>query len=257
MCSVPGDGSGYGEMTLDGGKDGNSSRLDKLKSMEERDPFMETKYHMEQAEDWLLEQVDKYKAENLPITETVKDVLVNKAFKLFMPEFPTLDEINDMTSTEKVTEKKRRILLNQSQCDAEARNRMPEIDALGRAYATGKRKTAVARVWVSPGTGNCTINGKTLVDYFPWIPLREEVYKPLFVTGHPMKYDVWCTVKGGGFSGQAGAVKLGIARALQAHYPEYRAIAKSHKLLTQDDRQVEREKPGQARSRKKFAWVKR
>ncbi|EKX37243.1 hypothetical protein GUITHDRAFT_78294 [Guillardia theta CCMP2712] len=139
-----------------------------------------------------------------------------------------------------------------------ARKKIPVLDALGRAYATGKRKTAVARVFVAKGTGVVTINKKRLVDYFPRVTLRDEIYSPIHVCGGRLEYDVWCTVKGGGKSAQAQAIKLGVARAMQVRRMAlFRAMLKAIKLLHQDDRRVERKKPGQPKARKKFQWVKR
>lgn len=135
--------------------------------------------------------------------------------------------------------------------------RIPSIDELGRAYATGYRKTATARVWVSKGTGRVTVNRVMMVDYFKRITLRDEIYRPMQVVGGALAYDVWATVSGGGLSAQAGAIRLGVARALQAFHKEHRAILKEQRLLTQDDRKVERKKPGQPKARKHFQWVKR
>lgn len=153
--------------------------------------------------------------------------------------------------------KEQRLKHDLERANHEAMRRIPSIDSLGRAYATGYRKTATARVWVSKGTGRVTINRITMVDYFKRITLRDEIYRPMQVVGGALTYDVWATVSGGGLSAQAGAVRLGIARALQAFSTEHRSILKEHRLLTQDDRKVERKKPGQPKARKNFQWVKR
>jgi small subunit ribosomal protein S9 len=130
------------------------------------------------------------------------------------------------------------------------------IDELGRAYGTGRRKTSVARVWVNKGSGQFYVNGKLLVDYF--LPIqREECLLPFLVVNQAGVYDVNCTVKGGGISGQAGAIRLGISRALTAFDPSYRVLLKNSGLLTRDSRRVERKKPGQPKARKNFQWVKR
>jgi len=133
---------------------------------------------------------------------------------------------------------------------------IPEIDGLGRAYGTGRRKTSSARVWVKQGSGRFTVNGKDLKDYFQ--PLqREEVLLPFLAIEQSGLYDVWCTVKGGGITGQAGAVRLGASRALTAFGPDIRPTLKKAGFITRDSRRVERKKPGQPKARKKFQWVKR
>ena len=132
----------------------------------------------------------------------------------------------------------------------------PEIDEKGRSYGTGRRKTSVARVWVKEGTGAITVNNRRFVDYFQ--PLQRFDIVDVFVaSGTAGKFDVWCTVKGGGVTGQAGAVRLGIARALEKYSPDLRPALSSAAMLTRDPRRVERKKPGQRKARKKFQWVKR
>ena len=130
-------------------------------------------------------------------------------------------------------------------------------DALGRAYGTGRRKTSSARVWVSPGTGNVTINGKNLLEYFVRRALVDEVAAPFSVTKTACQFDVKATVKGGGLSGQAGAIRHGIARALQNYDPAHRPALKAAGFITRDPRMVERKKPGRKKARKAFQWVKR
>ena len=102
-----------------------------------------------------------------------------------------------------------------------------------------------------------TVNRLMMVDYFKRITLRDEIFRPLQVVGGALSFDVWATVSGGGLSAQAGAIRLGVARALQAFNADYRTVLKEHRLLTQDDRKVERKKPGQPKARKNFQWVKR
>lgn len=132
----------------------------------------------------------------------------------------------------------------------------PEIDEKGRSYGTGRRKTSVARVWVKEGTGAITVNDRRFVEYFQ--PLQRFDIVDVFVaSGTAGKFDVWCTVKGGGVTGQAGAVRLGIARALEKYSPDLRPALSSAAMLTRDPRRVERKKPGQKKARKKFQWVKR
>lgn len=135
--------------------------------------------------------------------------------------------------------------------------RVRTVDDLGRAYGTGRRKTSSARVWIWPGTGQMTVNARSLVDYFPWTAHCEDIVAPFFVTDTACTFDVRCTVKGGGVSGQAGAIRLGIARALQNFDPDYRPNLKQAGFLTRDARKVERKKPGLVKARKAPQWVKR
>tara|TARA_R110000787_G_scaffold20814_2_gene62060 strand:+ start:329 stop:850 length:522 start_codon:yes stop_codon:yes gene_type:complete len=135
--------------------------------------------------------------------------------------------------------------------------REQEIDSLGRAYATGRRKDAVARVWVKPGTGKVTVNGRDQEVYFARPTLRLVINQPFSVTDREGQYDVVCTVKGGGLSGQAGAVKHGISQALTKYEPALRSAVKSEGFLTRDSRTVERKKYGRAKARKSFQFSKR
>lgn len=136
-----------------------------------------------------------------------------------------------------------------------------KVDEFGRAYGTGRRKTSTARVWVkksaTPFEGQISINKKTLADYFVRDTYREDVLKPFSAVNEMGNFDVYCTVKGGGLTGQAGAIRHGISRALQLFDPEYRPALKKAGYLTRDPRMVERKKPGQPKARKKFQWVKR
>ncbi|MFW2829124.1 30S ribosomal protein S9 [Sphingomonas sp. ID0503] len=131
------------------------------------------------------------------------------------------------------------------------------IDAQGRAYATGRRKDAVARVWVKPGTGKITINGRDQEVYFARPTLRLVINQPFGVAGREGQYDVVATVTGGGLSGQAGAVKHGIAQALTKYEPVLRAPVKAAGFLTRDSRAVERKKYGKAKARRSFQFSKR
>jgi small subunit ribosomal protein S9 len=130
--------------------------------------------------------------------------------------------------------------------------RVRVVDDLGRASATGKRKEAIARVWIVPGTGAIVINGKALDAYFPDLSWRVHVLYPFMVTGTLAAFDVAVTVRGGGPSGQAQAVRHGLAKALQAWEPELRPHLRAEGLLTRDSRVVERKKPGKAKARKSF-----
>ncbi|AQR73813.1 30S ribosomal protein S9 [Sphingomonas sp. LM7] len=131
------------------------------------------------------------------------------------------------------------------------------IDSLGRSYATGRRKDAVARVWIKPGTGKITINGRDQEVYFARPTLRLVINQPFGVAERQGQYDVICTVKGGGLSGQAGAVKHGISQALTRYEPVLRAPVKAAGFLTRDSRTVERKKYGKAKARRSFQFSKR
>ncbi|WP_082439100.1 MULTISPECIES: 30S ribosomal protein S9 [unclassified Sphingomonas] len=135
--------------------------------------------------------------------------------------------------------------------------RAQEIDAYGRAYATGRRKDAVARVWIKPGSGKITINGRDQEVYFARPTLRLVINQPFGVADRNGQYDVICTVKGGGLSGQAGAVKHGISQALTRYEPILRAPVKAAGFLTRDSRAVERKKYGKAKARRSFQFSKR
>ena len=135
--------------------------------------------------------------------------------------------------------------------------REPEIDSLGRAYSTGKRKNAIARVWVKRGTGKITINGKDQGAYFARPVLRMVINQPMQVTDRSTEFDVIATVKGGGLSGQAGAVRHGIATALTRFEPSLRPVLKPFGYLTRDSRVVERKKYGRAKARRSFQFSKR
>ncbi|WP_138379917.1 30S ribosomal protein S9 [Luteithermobacter gelatinilyticus] len=133
----------------------------------------------------------------------------------------------------------------------------PQLDALGRAYATGKRKDAVARVWIKPGSGKITVNGRDQQVYFARPTLRMIVNQPFEVAGRTGQFDVECTVKGGGLSGQAGAVRHGISRALTFYEPGLRPVLKAGGFLTRDARVVERKKYGKRKARRSFQFSKR
>lgn len=135
--------------------------------------------------------------------------------------------------------------------------REPVRDELGRSYATGKRKDAVARVWIRPGSGKVVVNGKAMKDYFARPVLQMILRQPFSVAGVEDQFDVHATVKGGGLSGQAGAVKHGISKALQLYDPSLRSSLKAAGFLTRDSRVVERKKYGKAKARKSFQFSKR
>jgi len=133
----------------------------------------------------------------------------------------------------------------------------PQIDAQGRSYATGKRKDAVARVWVKPGAGNITINGRTQEVYFARPVLRMMINQPFAVANRVGQFDVVCTVAGGGLSGQAGAVRHGISKALTLYEPGLRKVLKQVGFLTRDSRVVERKKFGRHKARRSHQFSKR
>ena len=133
----------------------------------------------------------------------------------------------------------------------------PKIDPQGRAYATGKRKNAVARVWIAPGTGKITVNGRDSPIYFARPVLRMLLNQPFVIVNRLGQFDVNCTVTGGGLSGQAGAVRHGISKALLNYEPGLRPALKAQGFLTRDSRVVERKKYGKAKARRSFQFSKR
>lgn len=135
--------------------------------------------------------------------------------------------------------------------------REKQVDAQGRSYATGRRKDAVARVWLKPGTGQIVVNGRDQTAYFARPTLRLVINQPFDVTDRVGQYDIVATVKGGGLSGQAGAVKHGIAQALTKFEPALRSAVKAEGFLTRDSRTVERKKYGKAKARRSFQFSKR
>ena len=146
----------------------------------------------------------------------------------------------------------------------EAQNAAPEaptyeqkLDAQGRAYATGKRKDAVARVWIKPGPGQITVNERPVDQYFARPVLRMILQQPLQIANRVGQYDIVATVAGGGLSGQAGAVRHGISRALVVYEPELKPALKQKGFMTRDSRMVERKKYGQRKARRRFQFSKR
>jgi small subunit ribosomal protein S9 len=140
---------------------------------------------------------------------------------------------------------------------AQAAPAKPKLDAKGRAYATGRRKDAIARVWVKRGAGKITVNGKSINVYFARPVLQMLVQQPMVTAMRRDQVDVDCTVVGGGLSGQAGAVRHGLARALTHFEPELRSVLKKNGFLTRDPRAVERKKYGRAKARRSFQFSKR
>ena len=135
--------------------------------------------------------------------------------------------------------------------------REPKKDEFGRSYATGRRKDAVARVWIKPGTGKISVNSRELENYFPRPVLRMMINQPFQVSNRENQFDVYCTVSGGGLSGQAGALRHGISQALTLFEPNLRPVLKKGGFLTRDSRVVERKKYGRRKARRSFQFSKR
>ena len=144
-----------------------------------------------------------------------------------------------------------------TEAQAVAAPREPVRDELGRSYATGKRKNAIARVWIKPGSGKVVVNGKEMAVYFARPVLQMILRQPFSVAGVSGQFDVMATVVGGGLSGQAGAVKHGVSKALQLYDPALRPSLKAAGFLTRDARVVERKKYGKAKARRSFQFSKR
>lgn len=138
-----------------------------------------------------------------------------------------------------------------------AQPKVKKIDAQGRSYATGKRKNAIARVWIKPGLGKIMVNGRAWESYFARPVLQMIINQPFKASNRAGQYDVFCTISGGGLSGQAGALRHGISRALVHFEPELHTVLKQGGFLTRDSRVVERKKYGQAKARKRFQFSKR
>ncbi|GFE63711.1 30S ribosomal protein S9 [Litoreibacter roseus] len=166
-------------------------------------------------------------------------------------EIKSLDELNTVAEGVVAAD------TSAAQSVSDAITREPQRDDLGRSYATGKRKDAVARVWIKPGSGKVVVNGKEQNVYFARPVLQMILRQPFTVSGTEDQFDVFATVKGGGLSGQAGAVKHGISKALQLYDPSLRGALKAAGFLTRDSRVVERKKYGKAKARKSFQFSKR
>jgi small subunit ribosomal protein S9 len=132
-----------------------------------------------------------------------------------------------------------------------------KVDSFGRTYGTGRRKESVARVWLKPGSGEIVVNGRKMADYFGRSVLQTLVLQPFSIADRLGRYDVFCTVRGGGLSGQAGAVRHGISRALVDYEPDLRSVLKAEGMMTRDSRTVERKKYGLMKARRSFQFSKR
>ncbi|KAK9923495.1 hypothetical protein M0R45_031912 [Rubus argutus] len=190
------------------------------------------------------------------ITDEMLDSLI--ALKDFqgIKGLPPLHEIEDMRY-EKNTRKSSRADIERQKQEEVAKARVRLVDDKGRAYGTGRRKCSIARVWIQPGDGNFIINDKQFDVYFPMLDHRAAILRPFSETKTLGLWDINCTVQGGGQSGQVGAIRLGVSRALQNWEPDLRPTLKASGFLTRDSRVVERKKPGKAKARKSFQWVKR
>ncbi len=165
-------------------------------------------------------------------------------------EIKTLDDLKEVVADAPAAEAP--VVATESMTPTE-----PVRDELGRSYATGKRKDAVARVWIKPGKGVVTVNGKAMNDYFARPVLQMVIGQAFSVAGVAGEFDVMATVKGGGLSGQAGAVKHGISKALTLYEPSLRPALKAAGFLTRDSRVVERKKYGKRKARRSFQFSKR
>ncbi|XP_019155536.1 PREDICTED: 37S ribosomal protein S9, mitochondrial [Ipomoea nil] len=190
------------------------------------------------------------------ITDDMLDSLM--ALKDFegIKGLPPLHEIEDMRYQRSTMKSSRAEIERQKQEEA-AKARVRQVDEKGRSYGTGRRKCSIARVWIEPGDGKFVVNDKEFDVYFPMLDHRANLLRPFSETKTLGMWDVKCTVKGGGVSGQVGAIQLGVSRALQKWDPELRPPLRKGGFLTRDSRVVERKKPGRAKARKSFQWVKR
>jgi len=145
----------------------------------------------------------------------------------------------------------------ENQLNSEPINKKNKLEFKDSKYATGRRKRSIARVWIKKGSGNIHVNGKKMIDYFQKPDLQVAIFRPLTVVKRENEFDIRCTVKGGGLSGQAGAIIHGVARAIVLFDPELKLLLKKRKLTTRDSRSVERKKYGRKKARKSFQFSKR
>ncbi len=165
--------------------------------------------------------------------------------------------VTKMTQKASLADLKQEVASKSSDVKAETVQRAPKKDALGRSQSVGKKKDAVARVIIKPGSGKFVINGRSLEDYFPRPVLRMVINQPFAVTNREGQFDVQCNVHGGGLSGQAYALRHGISRCLDLFEPDLHTTLKKAGFLTRDSRVVERKKPGLSKARKRFQFSKR
>ncbi len=172
-----------------------------------------------------------------------------------MPDINSLEELGSVIGGEAATSDSASVDTASTETAAPAY--VQKLDDHGRAYATGKRKDAIARVWIKPGTGKVVINDKEFEKYFARPVLQMVMRQPIVAANRDGQYDIVATVRGGGLSGQAGAVRHGISKALTHFEPELRPVLKKGGFLTRDSRTVERKKYGRAKARKSFQFSKR
>lgn len=168
-----------------------------------------------------------------------------------------LEDLNQLADQAPAAAPQVKAAATEKKSDSETVKYVVKKDKFGRSYATGKRKDAVARVWVKAGSGKVTVNGRDFTQYFARPVLQMILRQPFNVTNRDNQFDVVCTVAGGGLSGQAGAVRHGISKALTLFDTELRAVLKKAGLLTRDSRTVERKKYGRAKARRRFQFSKR
>ena len=169
-----------------------------------------------------------------------------------------ITDLKDLGGATKAAEKAADLETQEATSDEAAPvKKEPKLDKFGRAYATGRRKDAVARVWIKPGSGKVVVNGKDQTEYFTRHTHRLILNQPFLVVDRVGMFDVMCTVKGGGLSGHAGAVRHGISRALENFEPTLRPSLKKAGMMTRDDRIVERKKVGKHKARRTKQWAKR
>ncbi|KAL4595084.1 hypothetical protein ACB092_12G066600 [Castanea dentata] len=190
------------------------------------------------------------------ITDEMLDSLIALKDLQGIEGLPPLSEIEEMRY-EKNTRKSSRAEIERQKQEEVAKARVRQVDEKGRAYGTGRRKCSIARVFLQPGDGKFIVNDKEFDVYFPMLDHRAALLRPFSETKTLGLWDINCTVKGGGVSGQVGAIRLGISRALQNWEPDLRPALRDAGFLTRDSRVVERKKPGKAKARKSFQWVKR
>ena len=145
----------------------------------------------------------------------------------------------------------------ETQINAETKNKKIKLNFKDSKYATGRRKKSIAKVWVKKGSGNIHVNGKKMIEYFHKANLQTAIFRPLTIVKRENEYDIRCSVKGGGLTGQAGAIVHGIARAIILHEPDLKPTLKKENLTTRDSRAVERKKYGRKKARRSFQFSKR
>ena len=145
----------------------------------------------------------------------------------------------------------------ESQINVDTKKEKIELNFKDSKYATGRRKKSIAKVWVKKGSGNIHVNGKKMIEYFHKANLQTAIFRPLTIVKRESEYDIRCSVKGGGLTGQAGAIIHGIARAIVLHEPDLKPTLKKENLTTRDSRAVERKKYGRKKARRSFQFSKR